>query len=163
MSSLAIQILPASPADVPAILAFIRELAEFEKLLHHVEATETQLHAALFAPHPVAEALTAHGPDGPCGFALFFTNFSTFLARPGLYLEDLYVRPSYRGRNVGRALIQAVAQRACARGYRRMDWAVLDWNERAIAFYQQIGARPLHDWTTQRLEGEALQAFAARA
>ena len=121
---------PGTAADVPLILALIRELAEFERLAHEVVADETTLHAALFGPRPAAEVLLGFEQDGtPMGFALFFQNFSTFLARPGIYLEDLYVRPDKRGRGLGRALLQQLARLAVARGCGRLEWAVLDWNE----------------------------------
>ncbi len=147
---------PATPADVPAILVFIRALADYEKLTHQVVATEASLHAHLFAPRPAAEVLIGELDGRPVGFALFFPNFSTFLARPGLYLEDLFVLPDARGRGVGRALLTAVARLAVERDAGRLEWAVLDWNAPAIEFYRSVGAVPMDDWTTMRVTGDAL-------
>lgn len=152
----------AKVEDVPLILRFVRELAEYEKLLHEVEATEASLEATLFpaAGAPVAECVFIEAPEGQAvGFALYFVTYSTFLAKPGLYLEDLFVRPEYRGRGYGKALIVHLAQLANARGYGRFEWSVLDWNEPAIAFYESLGARRLTEWTTCRLTGAALAAF----
>ena len=127
---------------MPLILALIRELAEFERLLHEVVADEASLRAQLFGPRPAAEVILAFDGDGtPMGFALFFQNFSTFLARPGIYLEDLYVRPAFRGRGLGRALLERIARLAVERGCGRFEWAVLDWNENAIGFYKKLGAQ----------------------
>ncbi len=151
---------PATEQDVPLILAFIRELADFEQLLHAVVATEDRLRQTLFGPRPAAEVLLAERDGEPVGYALFFSTYSTFLAQSGIYLEDLYVRPQVRGRGVGRALLAQVAHLACARGCGRLEWSVLNWNERAIRFYQNLGARPLNDWTVYRLTGEALDQFA---
>jgi GNAT superfamily N-acetyltransferase len=150
----------AEPADVPQILAFIRELAGYEKLEHEVVATEPQLMEYLFGPRPVAEVVIAEIDATPIGFALFFHNFSTFLGRPGLFLEDLYVQPHARGGGVGRALLCHLAGIAVARGCGRMDWNVLDWNEPAIGFYKKLGADVLPDWRTCRLTGDALRALA---
>lgn len=147
---------PAQPADVPTILALIRELAEFERLAHEVDATEQDLHAHLFGPRPAAEAALARADGEVAGFALWFHNFSTFRGRPGLYLEDLCVRPQYRGSGCGTALLRHLAALAVERGCARMEWSVLDWNERAIAFYRALGARPVDGWTVYRLTGEAL-------
>lgn len=155
-----IEIRPAIEADVPLILEFIRALAVYEKLLDKVSATEAKLRATLFCERPAAEALIAYAGAEPVGFALFFQNYSTFLAQPGVYLEDLFVKPSARGQGAGLALIQAVAKIAHARGGARLDWAVLDWNAPAIEFYQRIGAQPLADWTTQRLTGAAFDKLA---
>lgn len=146
---------------MPQILRFIRELAAYEKLEHQVVATESQLAEHLFGPRPVAEVVLAEADGRPVGFALFFPNFSTFLGRPGLYLEDLYVSPEYRGRGVGRRLLQHLAQLALARGWGRMDWSVLDWNEPAVGFYQRLGAAVMPDWRTCRLTGEALAHLAS--
>lgn len=146
---------------MPQILRFIRELAAYEKLEHQVVATESQLAEHLFGPRPVAEVVLAEADGRPVGFALFFPNFSTFLGRPGLYLEDLYVSPEYRGRGVGRQLLQHLAQLALARGWGRMDWSVLDWNEPAVGFYQRLGAAVMPDWRTCRLTGEALAHLAS--
>jgi GNAT superfamily N-acetyltransferase len=147
----------ATPADVPTILQLIGELAEFERLLHEVVATEADVHDALFGARPVAEAVVARAAGEVAGFALFFHNYSTFRGRPGIYLEDLYVRPQYRGRGYGGALLKHLAGLAVQRRCARMEWAVLDWNERAIAFYESLGAKPVDGWTVYRLTGEALQ------
>jgi GNAT superfamily N-acetyltransferase len=146
----------AHRSDVPLILAFIRELAVYERLAHEVVATEEALAASLFGPAPAAEVLIAELDGAPAGFALFFHNYSTFLGRCGIYLEDLFVRPETRGRGVGRALLARLAAIAETRGCGRLEWAVLDWNEDAVAFYRKLGATPLHNWTTFRLTGEAL-------
>jgi len=160
VSTAASVIRPATPADVPLILTLIRELAAYEKLEHEVVATEAGLADALFGARPVAEALIADVDGEPAAYALFFPNFSTFLGKPGLYLEDLYVRPAFRGRGIGRALLRHLAGIAVARGWGRMDWAVLDWNAPAIGFYERMGARILPDWRTCRLTGEALERLA---
>ncbi len=151
---------PAVLTDVPVILSFIRQLADYERLLHRVEATEDDLAATLFCPRPAAEVLLAIEGDRPVGFALFFQNYSTFLARPGIYLEDLFVIPEARGRSVGRRLLSEVANVAVARGGSRLEWAVLDWNQPAIGFYRRMGATILEDWRVCRLTGVALQAAA---
>jgi GNAT superfamily N-acetyltransferase len=143
--------------DAPLILAFIRELAEYERLSHAVVATEDQIRSSLFGSRPYAECVFACLDDKPVGFALFFHNYSTFLGQPGLYLEDLFVKPSTRGRGVGRQLLAYLAQLAVERGCGRMEWAVLNWNEPAIRFYEGIGARPNSEWTGYRLAGEALE------
>jgi GNAT superfamily N-acetyltransferase len=158
-----LRIVPATPADVPTVLEFIRELAEYERLASDVVATEAMVYEALFAPAPAAEVLLARLGDATVGFALYFHNFSTFLGRRGLYLEDLFVRPAARGRGVGRALLAALARVAVDRGCGRMEWSVLDWNTPAIAFYESLGARPLAEWTVFRLAGDALTAVAASA
>jgi GNAT superfamily N-acetyltransferase len=162
-----ISIRPAARADAPLILSLIRELAEYERLSHAVTATEADLERHLFGPGPAApapaECLIGELGGAPQGFALFFTSFSTFLARPGLYLEDLYVRPQARGRGLGDALLAHLARVAVERGCGRLEWAVLDWNEPAIGFYKKLGARPMDDWTVYRLDGGALSAAAARA
>jgi GNAT superfamily N-acetyltransferase len=150
----------AVPADCAAILGFIRELAEYERLLHEVTADEAQLHATLFGERPAAEVLIAELGGAPVGFALFFQSYSTFLGKPGLYLEDLFVRPAARGRGCGLALMSALARITVARDYGRFEWAVLDWNEPAIRFYGQLGARPQSEWTVQRLVGAPLAALA---
>ena len=153
----------ATADDCATILRFIRELAEFEKLAHEVIATEDRLRTTLFGETPAAEVIIATLDDAPVGFALFFTNYSTFLAQPGLYLEDLYVTPSARGAGIATALLATLAQLVVARGYGRFEWSVLDWNENAIALYRKLGAVPQDEWTVQRLTGDALAALAARA
>ncbi len=153
------QIRFAVPADVPAILGLIRELAEYERLLDQVVADEVALHRALFGERQYVEAFVAL-VEGDCvGFALFFHNFSTFLGKPGMYLEDLYVRPKFRGRGLGKALLTQVARIAVERDCGRMEWSVLDWNEPSIRFYESLGAKPLTDWTIFRLTGDALRGL----
>jgi len=142
------------------VLRFIRELAEYERLAHACVATEESVRATLFGPDPAAEVLIAEDEGRAVGFALFFRNYSTFLSRPGIYLEDLYVRPEARGRGAGRALLQKIARIAVERGAGRLEWAVLDWNEPAIGFYKALGAVPMDDWTVYRLTGGALQRLA---
>lgn len=151
-----IEILPVTPADVPLILALIRELAEFVGLLSEVQATEESLRETLFGAHPCAEVLLARSDDEVAGFALYFQNYSTFLAKPGLYLEDLYVRAPFRGRGVGSALLRHLARIAVERGCGRFEWAVLAWNRRAIDFYHGLGARLEEDSRIFRLSGDAL-------
>lgn len=154
----------AMPSDVPEILAMIHELAEYEKAPHEVVATPGLLREALFAPDPAVYALIAEDEDGlVVGFALWFRNFSTWLGRHGVYLEDLYVRPSHRGHGYGKALLQALARVAVERGYGRFEWWVLDWNTPAIEFYRSIGAEPMDEWTVQRVSGEALRRLAGEA
>lgn len=152
----------ATEADVPMILQFIRDLAEYEKLAHLVVATEKQLHDTLFASTPYAEVIVAEEDGTPAGFALFFHNFSTFLAQPGIYLEDLFVKPEYRGRGYGKALLARLAQIARERNCGRVEWAVLDWNEPSIAFYESLGARKMDEWHTFRLTGPALDRLAKK-
>lgn len=153
----------ATPADVPQILAFVRELAEFEREPDAVLATEPMLEAALFGPRPAAEAVIAEGADGtPLGFALFFQNFSTWTGLPGMYLEDLYVTPAARGAGVGKALLRHLADIAVSRGYGRFEWSVLDWNQPAIDFYRAMGAMGMDEWTVQRVTGDALAKLAGR-
>ncbi len=154
---------PATEADVPVLLAFIRELAEYEKLTHEVSAGEEQLRATLFGPRRFAEALLACADGQPVGFALFFHNYSTFLARPGLYLEDLYVQPSFRGRGFGRLLLTTVARIAVERGCGRFEWTVLDWNTPSIRFYESLGAEMKSDWRIMRVTGGALENMAKLA
>ena len=153
---------PAFPDDTPLLLKFIRGLADFEKLSHEVEATEERLMATLFpgAGRPAAECVLAFEGGEPAGFALFFTTYSTFLAKPGLYLEDIFVVPEKRGRGIGRALMVHLARLANTRAYGRMEWSVLDWNQSAIRFYESLGARRLEEWTQCRLTGEALSRYA---
>ena len=151
-----LSIVPATPADVPTVLALIRELAEYEKLLHEVVADETRVREALFGSQTVAACVLAWDGKTALGFALYYFNFSTFLARPGLYLEDLYVRTEHRGQGVGEALLKHLAQIAVRRGCGRMEWAVLNWNRRAIQFYERMGAEGVLDWTVYRMSGEPL-------
>ena len=150
----------ATEDDVPLILSFIRELAEYEKLSHEVVATEGVLRESLFGERTGAEVVICYYEGSPAGFALFFHNFSTFLGRPGLYLEDLYVKPEMRGRGLGRALLVHLAGIAKERGCGRMEWSVLDWNEPAIKLYKGIGATPMDEWTVYRVTGEALEDLA---
>ena len=151
---------PATPGDVPLILACIRALAEYERLAHECIATEALLHESLFGDRPSAEVLLAFAGDEPAGFALWFESYSTFLARPGLYLEDLFVYPRYRGRGLGRQLLRHLARVAVERSYGRVEWSVLDWNVDAIGFYRSIGAELLDDWRRCRLAGDAIPALA---
>jgi GNAT superfamily N-acetyltransferase len=152
----------ASTEDVPLILSFINELAEYERLSHEVVATEEMLREHLFGERPVAEVLIAEHGGEAAGFALFFHTFSTFLGRPGIYLEDLYVRPEFRRAGIGRALLVHLASVARERGCGRLEWSVLDWNEAAIGFYRGIGASPVSGWTVYRVTGEALEGLAGR-
>ena len=156
-----IAIRPATRADVPLILQFIRELAEYEKLAHEVTATEALLAEHLFGPRQFVEAMIAQLDGESVGFALFFHNFSTFVGRPTLYLEDLFVRPAARGKGVGRALLRELARLAIQRNCGRLEWTVLDWNEPAIGFYRKIGAVPMNDWTINRVTGDALHKLAS--
>jgi GNAT superfamily N-acetyltransferase len=153
----------AVPADVPTIAALIRALAEYEHLAHEVVLDETVLQRHLFGPRPYAEVLIAEADDEPVGFALFFHNFSTFLGRPGIYLEDLFVRPEARGRGLGTALLVELGRLARERDCGRIEWAVLDWNEPSIAFYRSLGAAPKDEWVLYRLTGEPMAALAERA
>jgi GNAT superfamily N-acetyltransferase len=148
------------PADVPLIAELIRGLARYERLEHEVVMTEEKLTDTLFGEHRYAETLIAEMDEKPVGFALFFHNYSTFLAQPGIYLEDLFVMPDQRGGGVGRALLGRLAQIAVDRGCGRLEWAVLDWNRDAIGFYERLGARPNSEWTVYRLTGEALRSVA---
>jgi GNAT superfamily N-acetyltransferase len=141
----------AKSDDVPSILSFIRDLAEFEKLSHEVVATEDSLRETLFGPRPVAEVLIAEWEGEPAGFALFFHSYSTFLAKPGIYLEDLFVRPRFRSQGIGEALLKRLATLAKERNCGRLEWSVLDWNERALKFYHSLGAKPMDEWTVQRM------------
>jgi GNAT superfamily N-acetyltransferase len=155
-----ISIRAAVRADAPLVLAFIRELAVYERLEHEVVATVADIEAALFGGRPYAEVVFACLDGVPLGFALFFHNFSTFRGRPGIYLEDLFVRPEARGLGLGRRLLAWLARTTLERGGARLDWAVLDWNEPSIGFYRSLGAVPLDDWTTFRMSGAALDALA---
>lgn len=148
--------------DTTLILQFIRELADYERLLDRVVATESELRAALFGPVPRAEVLIAEMDGAAAGFALYFHNFSTFVGRTGLYLEDLFVRPEFRSHGVGKALLVELARTAVERRCGRLEWAVLDWNEPAIGFYRSLGAVAQDDWTVYRLEGEALERMTQR-
>lgn len=150
----------ATAGDVPLILRFIRELAEYEKLLHGVTATEESLRESLFGPNPSAEVLLTYDDEEPIGFAIYFFNYSSFVNRRGLYLEDLFVRPEARGKGAGRQLLSRLARIAIERGCCRLEWAVLDWNEPAIGFYKRLGAHAMDDWTVFRLSGEALENLA---
>jgi GNAT superfamily N-acetyltransferase len=150
----------AEPSDVPVIAELIRALAHFERLEHEVTMTESRLEKSLFGPRPYAETLLAEEDGQAAGFALFFHNFSTFLARPGIYLEDLFVVPEQRGRGIGRALLERLAQVAVERDCGRLEWAVLDWNRDAIGFYERLGAKPNSEWTVYRLAGDSLHALA---
>lgn len=147
--------------DVPTILTFIRELAEYEKLAHAVSATEDSLRTTLFGDRPAAEVLLAEYKKQPAGFALFFHNYSTFLGKAGIYLEDLYVKPECRGQSIGQALLACISNIARQRGCGRLEWSVLDWNQDAIRLYRKLGAVPLDDWTVFRLTGNALDELAA--
>jgi GNAT superfamily N-acetyltransferase len=150
----------AAPADVPLILSFIRKLAEYERLLDSVVATEETLRQTLFGARPYAEVIFAVEDDVEVGFALFFHNYSTFLAQPGIYLEDLFVEPAARGRGYGKKLLQRLAAIAVERGCGRLEWAVLDWNEPSIAFYKSLGALPQDEWTVYRVTGDTLASLA---
>jgi GNAT superfamily N-acetyltransferase len=150
----------ATRADLRLIAQFIRDLAEYEKLAHEVRFDEAVLGERLFGPRPYAEVLIGEIDDEPQGFALFFHNFSTFEGRPGIYLEDLFVRPEARGSGLGKALLQRLAALAVERDCARLEWAVLDWNEPSIGFYKALGARPMDEWTVFRVDGAALEALA---
>ena len=147
----------ASEGDVPLLLTFIRELADYEKLSHEVVATEEGLRESLFAGRRYAEVLIAEHDGAPAGFALYFHNFSTFLGKPGIYLEDVYVRPEFRGTGIGRQLLVKLAHLALQRGCGRLEWSVLDWNEPSIGFYRQLGAVAMDDWTVYRVSDDALR------
>jgi GNAT superfamily N-acetyltransferase len=151
----------AEPRDVADIVRLIRRLAEFEHLEHLVQATPETLAPHLFGPRPVAEALVVDSGGRVVGFALFFTNFSTFLARPGLYLEDLFVEPELRGRGIGQALLTRLAELAAERGCGRFEWSVLDWNVNAIRFYERMGATVMPEWRICRIAGDTLAAYGA--
>ena len=154
------EIRPACVADVPVILELIRDLATYERAPDDVTATEAQLVDVLFGDRPVAEVLLAFEAGSPVGFAVFFRNFSTWLGRPGLYLEDLFVKPKKRGKGYGRALLIYLAKIALERGCGRMEWAVLDWNEPAIKFYHALGAKPMDEWTVFRLTRDGIARLA---
>ena len=154
---------PATATDVPTILHCIRALAEYERLLHECVATEHLLRESLFGERPAAEVVLAFDGEAIAGYALWFHSYSTFLARPGIYLEDLFVFPAQRRRGLGRRLLAYLAQTAVERGYGRVEWAVLDWNTEAMTFYRSLGAVPIDGWTVCRLTGDALPALAAQA
>jgi GNAT superfamily N-acetyltransferase len=149
----------AEPRDVDAIVGLITELAAFEQLTHLLRVTPDKLRAQLFGDRPAAEAVVAEIGSEVVAFALFFTNFSTFLAQPGLYLEDLYVKPDYRGRGIGEAVLKYLGRLAVERGYGRFEWSVLDWNDNAIRFYRRMGATVMPDWRICRITGDRLQAL----
>jgi len=155
-----VRIETATIHEVPLLLSLIRALAEYERMSDAVVATEASLRDSLFGTAPCAEAAIAHVDREAVGFALWFQNYSTFLAKPGLYLEDLFVLPDWRGRGVGAALLRHLAQIALERDYGRMEWSVLNWNEPAIGFYRRIGARPMDEWTVYRLAGDDLRRLA---
>jgi GNAT superfamily N-acetyltransferase len=156
-----LRIEPATERDVPLILRLIKELAEYERMSDEVVATEDGLRRTLFGPQPAAEVVVGYAGDEPAGFALFFHNYSTFLGKPGLYLEDLFVVPTFRGRGYGKALLVHLAKVAVERDCGRFEWSVLDWNEPAIGFYKKLGARPMDAWTIFRVAGDALRELAA--
>jgi GNAT superfamily N-acetyltransferase len=156
-----IKIRRATERDVPLILDLIKGLAEYEKLAHEVTASEAGLRQSLFGASPGAEVIIAEAGTEPAGFALFFHNFSTFVGKRGIYLEDLFVKPAFRSKGVGRRLLVHLAQLAVERDCGRLEWAVLDWNEPAIRFYRGLGAQPMHDWTVFRLAGDTLHQLAA--
>jgi GNAT superfamily N-acetyltransferase len=156
-----LRITPATPDDVPTILNLITALADYEQLTDEVIADEAAIERTLFGDKPVAEALIARVGEATVGFAVFFHNFSTFLGRPGLYLEDLFVLPEYRGSGYGRALLAHLARIAVERGCGRMEWSVLNWNTSAIGFYESLGAKAMDEWTVYRLTGDALTRAAA--
>ncbi|MDE2448193.1 MAG: GNAT family N-acetyltransferase [Gammaproteobacteria bacterium] len=158
-----ITIRPASREDIPVVLEFIRDLARYEHLEHEVSASEAQLREALFGERRHAEVIFACSGGEPLGFALFFHNFSTFKGQPGIYLEDLFVRPQARGRGIGKRLLAYLARTAVERGCARLEWAVLDWNEPSIGFYRSLGAVPMDEWTVFRLTGDALALLAGGA
>ena len=154
---------PATPADLPLIAQFIRDLADYEKLAHEVRFDEAKLGEKLFAPRPYAEVVIGELDGEPQGFALFFHNFSTFEGRPGLYLEDLFVRPTARGSGLGKALLAHLAQLCVIRDCARLEWSVLNWNTPAIGFYKNLGAKLMDEWTVMRVDGDALGALAETA
>jgi GNAT superfamily N-acetyltransferase len=158
-----LSIRPATSDDLPLIAQFIRDLADYERLAHEVRFDEAELGERLFGARPYAEVLIGEVDGVAEGFALFFHNFSTFEGKPGVYLEDLFVRPEARGAGLGKAFLQRLAQLAVERDCARLEWWVLDWNEPAIRFYKALGAKPMDDWTTYRVDGDALAALASAA
>lgn len=157
MNTRALSIERATAADVPLVLDLIRQLAEFEHLRDEARATEADLQEHLFGERPFAEVVIARLDSEAVGFALFFHNYSTFVGKPGLYLEDLFIRPEHRGKGFGELLLRHLARLALQRGCGRFEWSVLDWNQRAIDFYRNLGAQPMNDWTTFRVTGDALE------
>jgi GNAT superfamily N-acetyltransferase len=155
-----IRIRRAKPEDAPTVVEFIRGLARYEKLEHEMVATEELIHRHAFGDEPLVHVLIAEHGTTPAGFALYFFNFSTFLGRPGLYLEDLFVEPAHRGNGIGKLLLTELARIAVERGCGRFEWSVLDWNEPAIGFYRNLGAYPMDEWTTYRMTGDALARLA---
>ena len=162
MPESALRIRDAVAADAPLVMTLIRELAEYERMLDEVEADETSLARHLFGPDACAHAIIAEADGAPIGFALYFYNFSTFMGKPGLYLEDLYVRPEQRGRGAGKALLLHLAGKAVTQGCGRMEWSVLDWNTPSIAFYEGLGARAMKEWTGYRLDEAGLMTLAGK-
>jgi len=160
MNAESLSIRQATRADVPLVLSFVKELAEYERLSHLVAATEEVIAEELFGPKSRTEVLLAYCADEPVAFAVYFHNFSTFLGKKGLYLEDLYVRPAHRRRGFGRAMLLRVARIAAERNCGRLEWAVLDWNEPAIFFYETLGATIMHEWKLVRVTGAALEKLA---
>lgn len=163
MDRTAFTIRPADPEDAPVLLGLIRELAAYENLLPEVVATEERLRETLFCEPPCAEAMLAEVESEPVGFLLFFPNYSTFLGRAGIHLEDVFVKPSFRGRGIGKALLTRLAEIAVERGCGRVEWNVLDWNEPSIQFYHSLGAIPMAEWTTFRLTGDSLTKLATHS
>jgi len=159
----AVAIRLAQPDDAEILVNLVRDLAVYEKLEERAKATSADFHRHLFGPSPVAEAAVAEADGEPVGFALWFTTFSTFRGQPGIYLEDIFVKPAFRGRGIGKALLATVARLAVERGCGRLNWAVLDWNSPAIGFYRSLGARPMDEWTVYRIDDEALQQLAEKA
>ena len=159
----AVEIRPATEADTPIVRSFIRKLAEFGDIADEATVTEDDVRAALFGPQQVAEAIIACVKQQPAGFALYSYSFSSFRGRPGIYIEDLFVEQSHRGAGIGKALLVHIARLSRERGCGRLEWAVLNWNEQAMEFYQDLGAAPMDEWTTFRLTGEALDRLAAQS
>lgn len=157
----ALQIRPANPADVSVVLDFIRKLAEYGDIASETTVTEADVRAALFGPRPVAEATLAYVGGEPAGFAVYSFTFSSFMGKPGVYVEDLFVERRFRGGGVGKALLVTLARLGRERGCGRLEWSVLNWNEEAMEFYQDLGAAPMDEWTTFRLTGEALERLAS--
>lgn len=161
-ANLEFRVEPATDRDVPLLLRLIKGLAEYEKLAHEVTATEAGLRETLFGARPGAEVVVGYAGDTPVGFALFFPNYSTFLGKPGIYLEDLFVLPEWRGHGFGRGLLTHLARLAVERGCGRFEWSVLDWNDPAIGFYTSLGAKPMDGWSIFRLTGDALHQLGSR-